>query len=109
MLTGLYRFGFKSAYRAITSIDYFVKLHVKYPHYYLFVIGVNPTLKNKGLGSLLMKPALALCDKENMPAYLENAREQNIPFYQKHGFEIIKEARATKACSPLWLMARKPQ
>lgn len=77
------------------------------PHFYLFMLGVDPTQQRRGLGSQLLEPLLARCDAENKPAYLETARPENVPFYARHGFNlahILDEPPFPK----LWLMLRPP-
>lgn len=77
------------------------------PHYYLFAIAVDPSLQGKGIGGALMRETLTRIDADGMPAYLENSKEQNISFYQNHGFEILEETVPVKGCPPMWLMWRK--
>ena len=83
--------------------------HPEIPHFYLFAIGTTPRARGTGLGSALMKLLTRECDETGMPAYLENSREANLGFYAKHGFEVIREARATKNAPPMWLMWREPR
>ncbi len=59
------------------------------PHWYLPIIGVDPLHQGKGYGSTLMKCALQDCDREHLPAYLESTNDQNVPLYQRHGFEVV--------------------
>jgi hypothetical protein len=61
------------------------------------------------VGSLLIAEMLRRCDREQVPAYLENSKEANLPFYQGHGFEIIRQIRFAKDAPPLWLMWREPR
>ena len=109
ILEGLMHYGFKSCYRAIHCFNVLGKHHPKYPHYYLFAIGVNADMKHQGIGSQLMAPTLRDCDANNMPAYLENSNEANLDFYGKFGFKVSKELSPAKGCPPLWLMERPPQ
>jgi GNAT superfamily N-acetyltransferase len=60
--------------------------HPHEPHWYLPLIGVDPTRQGKGLGSALLQHALARCDREHAPAYLESSNPANIPLYRRHGF-----------------------
>jgi ribosomal protein S18 acetylase RimI-like enzyme len=60
--------------------------HPQEPHWYLPLIGVDPARQNRGLGSALLRHALALCDKAGLPAYLESSNPANIPLYERHGF-----------------------
>ena len=73
------------------------KSHPREPHWYLPQIGVDPTAQGKGYGAALMHHALARCDQEQALAYLEASKPENIPFYQRQGFEVIGEIRVGAA------------
>jgi len=83
--------------------------HPKTPHYYLFAIGVLPQCKGQGLGTKLIQEVLRRCDEEGVPAYLENSKEENLPFYEGHGFKVQRQIRFATSAPPLWLMWRDPQ
>lgn len=68
--------------------------HPKEPCWYLPLIGVDPVCQGRGYGSALLRHALAECDRNRMPAYLESSNPRNIPLYQRHGFEIIGSIQA---------------
>ena len=78
----------------------------KEPHFFLFAIGTRPSAQGKGLGSQVMLEGLKMVDQARMPAYLESSKEQNIPFYQRFGFEIVEKTIPAKDAPPLWLMYR---
>lgn len=61
--------------------------HPKEPHWYLPLIGTDPGRQGGGFGSALLKHALAICDEQQLPAYLEATSPTNIRLYQRHGFE----------------------
>ena len=65
------------------------KYHPAEPHWYLPLIGVDPAHQGQGLGDVLMEHALAQCDRDRAPAYLESSNPRNIPFYKRHGFEQL--------------------
>ena len=65
------------------------RYHPSEPHWYLPLIGVDPAHQGKGLGEALMTYALAQCDREHVPAYLESSSPRNIPFYRRQGFEPL--------------------
>jgi ribosomal protein S18 acetylase RimI-like enzyme len=68
--------------------------HPAFPHWYLAVLGVDPHRQSEGLGAQLMKAALARVDAEGLPAYLESSNQRNVPFYERHGFEVIGRIQA---------------
>ena len=67
--------------------------HPQELHWYLAVLGTEPTRQGQGIGSTLLAPILEHCDQEGMPAYLESSKESNIAFYSRHGFKVTGEIR----------------
>jgi GNAT superfamily N-acetyltransferase len=82
--------------------------HPKDKHLYLGVLGVDPVRQGAGLGSALLAPGLALCDREGLAAYLETGKERNLAFYGRHGFGVIDRLTLPTG-PPVWLMRREPQ
>jgi ribosomal protein S18 acetylase RimI-like enzyme len=70
------------------------KYHPKESHWYLPLIGVDPSHQGKGVGSALMKHALAACDRDGIIAYLESSNPRNVSLYERHGFEVIGEIQS---------------
>lgn len=84
------------------------KFHPEVPHWYLLAMGVDPYHQNEGLGSALMKHALPKCDEDGVPAYLESSNPRNVPFYRRHGFEVMQVVQV--GTSPtITLMVRDPR
>ena len=65
------------------------RYHPQTPHWYLPLIGTDPTQQGRGIGGALMHHALERCDRDGVAAYLESSNPRNIPLYQLHGFEIL--------------------
>lgn len=65
--------------------------HPAEPHWYLAVIGSDPTVRGTGFGQRLMHSRLDRVDAEHAPAYLESSNPDNIPYYQRFGFEVMGE------------------
>jgi ribosomal protein S18 acetylase RimI-like enzyme len=63
--------------------------HPSEPHWYLPLMGVDPSQQGKGFGSALLQHTLIQCDRENKLAYLESSNPRNIPLYKRHGFELL--------------------
>ena len=82
--------------------------HPETPHYYLAVLGTEPTRQGEGIGSALMRPVLDACDADEVPAYLESSKERNVAFYARHGFRVTEEVRLPGG-PPVWLMWRDPR
>lgn len=84
------------------------QFHPTYPHWYLPMIGVEPSRQGSGVGSALLQHSLANCDADGLPAYLESSSPKNIPLYERFGFEQIGVIRSGDA-PPMFPMLRKPQ
>jgi ribosomal protein S18 acetylase RimI-like enzyme len=69
------------------------EFHPKEPHWYMPMIGVDPSRQGQGYGSALLKAALKHCDADGLPAYLESSSPRNVPLYERHGFEVIGEIK----------------
>lgn len=67
------------------------KVHPKTSIYYLWFIGVDPSHQNKGIGSKILSLVIQKAVSENRTICLETSTLKNIPWYEKHGFEIYKE------------------
>lgn len=65
------------------------RLHIEEPHWYLAMVGVDPSHQGRGIGSTLLDHALAQCDAAGLPAYLESSNPANLPLYERHGFRVV--------------------
>ena len=59
------------------------------PHFYLHMIGAADNARGKGLGSLMLRRVLDVCDREGVPAYLEASTARSEALYARHGFETL--------------------
>jgi ribosomal protein S18 acetylase RimI-like enzyme len=78
------------------------------PHWYLFILGTEPTAQGQGLGSALLAHMLARVDADGIPAYLESSNEQNLALYRRHGFEVTTEV-VIPGGPRIWPMWREPR
>ncbi len=81
--------------------------HPAEPHWYLPLIGVLPAMQGKGHGSALMQRVLRQCDRDGTLAYLESSNPRNIPFYERHGFELLGTIQV-ETSPPIYPMLRRP-
>ncbi len=63
--------------------------HPTEPHWYLAILGTDPDVQGRGVGSALMRSGLERCDRERADAYLE-CREAHVPYYARLGFEVTE-------------------
>ena len=104
------RYGLKANMRSLKSLRVMGALHPKSPpHYYLFAIGTHSKARGRGIGSTLIQETLQVCDREGIPAYLENSKEANLDFYQSHGFVASEPVHVATGAPPLWPMWREPR
>lgn len=83
-------------------------VHPKDPHWYLAVLGVEPSEQGRGIGTRLLQPVLQRLDREDRAAYLETSKERNIGWYARQGFELAKTLEVREGAPPIWTMWRAP-
>ena len=83
------------------------ELHPAADVWYLPLIGVDLVAQGRGLGSALLGDALATCDNDGLPAYLEATNLRNRDLYARHGFNVVDVIQAGTS-PPLWAMLREP-
>jgi len=108
MLVKIARGVGRRTFRGLRGLSLIEERHPNEPHWYLAVLGVDPTAQGGGLGSALLEPVLRACDEDGVAAYLESSKERNIAFYGRHGFRVTEEVRMPKG-PPIWLMWRDPR
>ncbi|KAB7754156.1 GNAT family N-acetyltransferase [Mycolicibacterium mucogenicum] len=95
--------------RGQAAAELMKKHHPEEPHWYLAVIGSDPTVRGGGFGQALMKSRLDRVDAEHAPAYLESSNPVNVPYYERFGFEVTGEMvlpNGGPSLIPMWRPAR---
>jgi GNAT superfamily N-acetyltransferase len=82
--------------------------HPQEPHWYIPLIGIDPTFHGRGYGTELMRHGLVACDRDQRPAYLEATSPVNLRFYERHGFRVLGEIRSGDS-PPIFPMLREPR
>jgi len=74
------------------------------PHFYLGVLGLDPALHGRGMGTQLLKTFcdLSAADPLSAGVYLETANPTNVSFYERAGFE--QTGRGSLGDATLWCM-----
>lgn len=83
--------------------------HPTLPHWYLAVIGTGRDTRGAGYGKALLNSRLERCNAARIPAYLESSNEDNIPYYQRFGFEVTGEIVVPNGGPTLYAMWREPR
>ena len=74
------------------------------PHLHLGPIGVSPEMQGKGLGTALMDRYIERLNRDKLAGYLETDRPENVRFYEKFGFRVMREEQLIGV--PTWYMWR---
>lgn len=67
--------------------------HPKEPFCHLWYIAVHSSAQGNGNGTRLLQTVIEEHDSKNLPIYLETSMDENVPWYEKNGFEVYKENR----------------
>jgi GNAT superfamily N-acetyltransferase len=101
-------FGHRAA-AARDVIELMKRHHPEEPHWYLAVLGSDTAVRGKGYGQALMRSRLDRVDAEHAPAYLESSKPENVPYYQRFGFEVTGEIVLPDGGPTIWPMWRPPR
>jgi len=78
------------------------------PHWYLAGIGVEPGARRQGIGGALLAPGIAASERDGVPAVLLTNNEDNLSFYEAHGFRTVREGETPQDGPHAWAMVRRP-
>lgn len=108
----IFRQGFGILKRLIDYEKYAMQLKKQYTQnvdWYLYNLTVLPFAQGKGLSRKLLQPMLDFCDSENMVAYLETNKGENVAIYNHFGFELVNSEILPKSDVYHYAMVRKPK
>ena len=74
------------------------------PHWYLMELGTAPAARGRGVGSSLVSYRLRHARRDGVGVYLESSTRDNVPFYEKLGFEEVGmiETKGTNDLTAMW-------
>ena len=99
----------RSLRKGLVAEELMKAAHPEEPHWYLGIIGSDPDVRGMGFGQALMNSRLARCDAEYAPAYLESSNPDNVPYYERFGFEVTGELKLPHDGPSLIPMWRQPR
>lgn len=82
--------------------------HVQEPHWHLLAIGTAAAVRGQGYGAVLMTAGLARCRADGLPAHLETAKPENVPYYEQFGFTTIGTVDMPNGGPRNWMMRFEP-
>ena len=77
-------------------------------HWYLAGIGVEPGAQRQGIGSALLRPGVEGAARDRVPAVLLTNNEENLSFYERHGFVVAAEGDTPEDGPHAWAMVKSP-
>ena len=89
------------------GFDQLAALHPAEPHWYLSAIGTEPEHQGRGIGGALMRHVLTRRDAAGQAAYLEASRPENVPYYERYGFAVMRQFALPQGPT-IWPMRRSP-
>jgi ribosomal protein S18 acetylase RimI-like enzyme len=89
-------------------LEAIAKAHPKEPHWYLYLLVADPETQRRGVGTLLLNDRLPQIDQEHVGAYLETQKEENLAYYRRFGFDLVKPVAPVEDGPPVFTMWRPP-
>ena len=102
-LRGLRHVGLRTALHGFKAAQVIAAQAPAEPFTYLRTLGVDPECQRRGVGSQLVEQVIRV-SPPSQPVYLETAKEANLLFYARHGFEPAGEFRCLGV--PVWRLLR---
>jgi len=85
------------------------RAHPREPMWYLEMLVVEPSAQRGGVGAALQDHVYRLADQEQVPSYLETQKADNVAYYRRFAYEIVKELHPVRRGPALWTMRREPR
>jgi len=104
--------GLRSTFRQLSASDLMCSVHqrlARIPHWYLYLLAVEPASKGKGHASRLVNTMLKRLDAEGLACYLDNTNASNLPMYRHFGFRLLEQYTLPNTGVSLWAMMRQSQ
>jgi ribosomal protein S18 acetylase RimI-like enzyme len=102
--------GWRRLVRGLGAVKKMEAQHPSELHYYLQVLGVDPSLQGQGIGSQLLAAGLERVDDDRLAVFLETSNQRNLPLYRRHGFEVQRTydfGPGSPTMFAMWRPARK--
>ncbi len=74
-------------------------------HLFLGVVGTDPSMHGRGLGTRTLGPLLAAARREKIEIVLETSTESNVAWYSSLGFRVIDHLQIDGGGPDVWAMS----
>jgi ribosomal protein S18 acetylase RimI-like enzyme len=101
----LREFGLGATLRVSTWLSAWAKSDPAEAHWHFGPIGVDPDAQGRGIGRRMLDVYCAELDDTAAVGFLETDKPENVRFYQKFSFEVVKEIKVIGVST--YLMTRK--
>ncbi len=91
MLRGVWEAGPRYLHRVMIADAVLQARHVKTPHCYLFMLGVDPAHQGRGFGGALLRDFNERALRLGVDAYLETDRTSAFELYRHNGYRTLRE------------------
>lgn len=107
-----FQLGFGASRRLLAAARATDARHAKTmpsPHWYCWMIAVDPAHPGEGHGSALMAHTFDQADMAELPCYLETTHERALAIHTAHGFEVVSDDVVPDSELRVWTMCRMPR
>lgn len=104
----LREFGLGATLRVSTWLSAWAKSDPAEPHWHFGPIGVDPDAQGRGIGRHMLDVYCAELDDRAAVGFLETDKPENVDFYQKFSFEVVKEIQVIGVSTYLMIRKGKP-
>lgn len=108
LLATLYPLGLLRARPIIRLQGALRRRHAPARHYYLDNVAVHPDRRGQRIASALIRPVLALTDREVVATYTDTFTAANVPLYEHFGFRCLQQQREPTTGLSVWSLLRQP-
>jgi len=82
--------------------------HPAVRHWLLDQLAVEPGAQGRGIGTAMVRLAMARATADGVPLLLETGSERNVAFYERLGFGMMRHADAPEGGPHIWFMRWDP-
>lgn len=107
MLPTIFAMGPRPALRVTKWLDVWARHDPDRPHSHLGPLAVDAHLQRRGIGARLLGEHTARLDSADQASYLETDKQENVTFYERHGYVVVGQADVIGVAN--WFMLREPQ